>query len=511
MPTTPTDRPFRPSRYTTGAILLHWSIAILVILQIASGYAMGALVAPGSPTQYTLFQLHKSLGATVLLLTVARITWRLFNPPPAEPESVTRVERLVAGLVHKVFYLLLIVIPLTGWIVITVSPVQIDTILYFQNWLPWPHLPGLAGLSADARTGLEDVAGETHEILAYAMGALVLLHIAGAVKHQLDDGQYIRRMSLLARGAGPRKAYGHATTVLATVLIGAGIIGSAGFARYEPDADKAAVSPGTAETAPARDADVTETFATAAMDASEAEATELAAADAAPAAAETAAAASDDAEPAAAGAVTDLTTAEEPAPSGVAADAAEEAEATQLAAVAGAASPDVSAASVPEWAVRPQESALAFTFGYQSAEIAARFGSFDARIAFDPDNLDASTVSVTVDLDSVAITSGTIAIGQVKGGDGLGVSANPQATFTSETIRRTGEGAYVAEGVLRLKTIERPATLDFTLEIDGDTAVAHGKTTLERLGWDVGRQSDPKGGTISPAVEVTFDVTADRR
>ncbi|WP_170135011.1 cytochrome b/b6 domain-containing protein [Acuticoccus kandeliae] len=256
--TTTAAPPFRSSRYTAGAILLHWVIAILVILQIASGYAMGSLIAEGSPLQYDVFQLHKSFGISVLVLTVARIMWRLFNAPPAEPASVSRLEAWAAHAVHWIFYLLLLVIPLSGWILISVTPVQVETILYFNAHLPWPNLPGLDALALEDRRSLTGIIDETHEILGYAMGALVLLHIAGALKHQFADGSYLRRMSFLSGGDGARRAFGYVPTILVTLLFAGAMIGvatlvrgggseSAGATPAAPAATAESVAPAVAE------------------------------------------------------------------------------------------------------------------------------------------------------------------------------------------------------------------------------------------------------------------------
>ncbi|UOM35969.1 cytochrome b/b6 domain-containing protein [Acuticoccus sp. I52.16.1] len=504
MPTT-TEPPFRASRYTTGAIVLHWTIAILVILQIAGGFTMEALAERGSALQYTLFQLHKSMGATVLVLTVARILWRAFNPPPAEPASVSRMERVVAGIVHKVFYLLLLVIPLAGWVVITVSPIQIETVLYFQSWLPWPHLPGFGGLGADARANVEDIAGDVHVILAYAMGVLVLLHIAGAVKHQMENGRYLRRMTGFSGGDGPRNAYGQATTVVATLVFGGAIIGSAGIARHEaalarapaavsPDEAEvlgsAAAQPPAPEPAPAGPTPEPETATT------ETEAADTLQSAAAPE------------EPA--GAVSG-------APVDVAAVQAPEADAPEAdtpvadAPEAAAEHPAPEPAAVPQWTVRPGESALTIRFGYQSGEVVARFESFDADIAFDPADLDASSIRVAVDLTSVTIDSGGVPMAQLRGPDGLAVDAAATATFTSRRIRQSGDGSYVADGELDLRGTVRPIALAFDLAIDGDVARADAGATLERLDYTIGARSDPTGGTVALEVTVAVDVVADRR
>lgn len=240
-----TAHPFRASRYTTGAIVLHWTIAALVLLQIGLGWAMSDLMLEGSQRQYIAFQLHKSFGITVLVLTVARVLWRLFNPPPPEPASVARWEAVLAGIVHKAFYVLLVAVPLAGWLMVTVSRIVIPTNLFFLA--PWPNLPGFAGMTAENRAIWEGGAEQTHALLAWTMGVLVLLHVGGALKHHLADGRFVSRMTLGAGGDGPRRSFGHTTTALVTVAFVAVMVASAVVAR-RPSQDAAArtVSPDSA-------------------------------------------------------------------------------------------------------------------------------------------------------------------------------------------------------------------------------------------------------------------------
>lgn len=225
------ERPFRASRYTTGAILLHWTIALLVVGQIAGGWAMTALFAEGSRQQYFVFQLHKSVGITILILTVARVLWRAFNPPPAAPASVTRWEGVLSGIVHKAFYGLLLAVPLAGWLIVSASSLSVPTQLFFLDALPWPHLPGFDGLADTARRSVADGAAGAHALLAWTMGVLVALHVAGALKHHLADGHFIGRMWPRGGGDGPRRSFGHATTFLVTLAFVLVMIASATVAR----------------------------------------------------------------------------------------------------------------------------------------------------------------------------------------------------------------------------------------------------------------------------------------
>ena len=83
------------TRYTTVAIVIHWLIAAAIVFQIILGWRMGD-GPKGSPTTFALFQLHKSIGITILLLSLARLAWRLFNKPPAADKSDIEVRAITA-------------------------------------------------------------------------------------------------------------------------------------------------------------------------------------------------------------------------------------------------------------------------------------------------------------------------------------------------------------------------------------------------------------------------------
>lgn len=166
------------ARYSTGAVVLHWLIALALAFQIALGFAM-----PKDERGFALFQLHKSVGVTILVLTLLRLAWRLTHRPPAAVEG--GFQGFLAKSVHVLLYAFMIGAPLTGWAIVSTDASGIPTLLY--STIPWPHLPLPAAIN-------EPVA-ETHEILAWIGIALVVLHVAGALRHQflLKDG-LLRRM-----------------------------------------------------------------------------------------------------------------------------------------------------------------------------------------------------------------------------------------------------------------------------------------------------------------------------
>ncbi|HEY6815032.1 MAG TPA: cytochrome b/b6 domain-containing protein [Croceibacterium sp.] len=166
-------------RYSTVAVVLHWLIALALAFQLALGFAM-----PKDQSGFALYQLHKSVGITILLLTLARLAWRLTHRPPAAVEG--GFQGVLAKAVHTLLYAFMVGAPLTGWAIVSTSRIQVPTM--FWGVIPWPHLP--------LSQALNEVAEEAHELLAWIGIALVVLHVLGALRHQLliKDG-LLRRMA----------------------------------------------------------------------------------------------------------------------------------------------------------------------------------------------------------------------------------------------------------------------------------------------------------------------------
>jgi cytochrome b561/polyisoprenoid-binding protein YceI len=191
----------RLPRYSAVAIVLHWTIAAAIVVQVLLAWRMHG---PSTPERFAVFQLHKSVGVTILALSLARLAWRLTHRPPRLPDTLARWERILARMTHTFFYVVMIGMPLSGWIMVSASPVGVPTLLYGQ--LPWPHIPMLAELAPAAKARWSE-AGETiHGLLAIGFLTLLPLHIAGALKHQLfsRDEPVLFRM---APGAIPGRCW----------------------------------------------------------------------------------------------------------------------------------------------------------------------------------------------------------------------------------------------------------------------------------------------------------------
>ncbi len=139
----------RPARYTAVAILLHWLIAAGIAALIVIGLIMTQLTARISQMEdFKLYQLHKSIGITVLLLVACRVLWRFTHRPPPLPQAMPSAEKGAAHGLHWLLYLFMIGMPLTGWAVVSSSPFNLPTVLY--GLVPWPDLPVLPRLANKA-------------------------------------------------------------------------------------------------------------------------------------------------------------------------------------------------------------------------------------------------------------------------------------------------------------------------------------------------------------------------
>jgi cytochrome b561 len=171
------------ARYTTTAIALHWLMAALILGLFGVGLTMADL--PLSPTKLQIYSWHKWAGVTAFLLVFARLAWRATHRPPALPFAMPRWQQLAAHAGHASLYLLMIVIPLSGWLMSSAKGFQT---VYF-GVLPIPDL-----LTKNKELG--DVLREVHEVLNYIMIAIVIGHVGAALKHHfIDRDDILTRMS----------------------------------------------------------------------------------------------------------------------------------------------------------------------------------------------------------------------------------------------------------------------------------------------------------------------------
>jgi len=187
------------STYSAVAIGFHWLIAALILTNIGLAWYFGTLKGP---QEVAPLALHKSIGITVLLLTLLRIGWRFTSKPPPLPDTLRPWERWAAKATHVVFYLFMLAMPLSGWAMVSASPLikLHPTVLY--GVIPWPAFP-YPGLDSDQLHDMRHLAGATHAALAWVAYITIFLHVAAALKHQLiDRDDVMARMIPLLRGKG---------------------------------------------------------------------------------------------------------------------------------------------------------------------------------------------------------------------------------------------------------------------------------------------------------------------
>ena len=129
-------------RYGAVSMALHWIIAILIVVQLCLGWYMNEVLPDHTPAQAAVQTLPISVGLTILLLVLVRIGVRLAYPPPPLPAGIAPWERVLVRASHALFYILLLIMPLSGWALVSLGSRPIGF------WgLPWPHMPGVGELS----------------------------------------------------------------------------------------------------------------------------------------------------------------------------------------------------------------------------------------------------------------------------------------------------------------------------------------------------------------------------
>lgn len=170
-------------RYHGVAIALHWLMAAAIIAMIVIGLVMGD-ISPLS-TRIAVFQFHKSLGLTILFLSLVRLAWRLTHRAPVLPVTMPAWEKLGAHLSHVGLYALMIGLPLSGWCIISTSSNKYPT--HFWGTFLVPLLP--------VGKGYHDLSETMHTWLAYGAIGLVTLHALAALKHHfIDHDDVLTRM-----------------------------------------------------------------------------------------------------------------------------------------------------------------------------------------------------------------------------------------------------------------------------------------------------------------------------
>ena len=178
----PFDEPVR--RYNRTAMLLHWLVAALILVNVVLGLA--ATQADDAHVR-PLIDAHKSFGLTVLGLVLLRIFWRLSHKPPPLPRSYPRIERLGAHAAHAALYLVILLLPLSGYLHDSAWTAGAAHPLVMFGVLHVPRMPIIKSFDPATKDYLHTLFGAAHLYIGFVLYGLVALHLLGVLKHHLWD------------------------------------------------------------------------------------------------------------------------------------------------------------------------------------------------------------------------------------------------------------------------------------------------------------------------------------
>lgn len=170
------------SKYSTTSKLFHWIIALLVFIMLIVGFSFNNIPPE---TRGTAYMLHKSTGITILFLMILRLIWIHKSGKPPLPKKVPLWERVFSRMIQYGFYILLILMPLSGWIrSVAADKVPVYFGLFKAN-LPW------VGVNQNLSESMANV----HLIIAWIIVVFITLHVLGALKHHfIDKDDVLKKM-----------------------------------------------------------------------------------------------------------------------------------------------------------------------------------------------------------------------------------------------------------------------------------------------------------------------------
>jgi cytochrome b561 len=177
-------------RYGRGAIGLHWAAAVLILANL--GFGLWVVGLPLSPHKLRYLSWHKWIGVTILLLSTARLLWRLRHPAPPLPPTMRPWEVRVANASHGLLYVLFFAAPVTGWLFSSAAGFQ----TVYLGVLPIPDL-------VSRNRELAEVLKALHHWINYLLAAGIVLHVTAALKHHFIDGDDVLRR-MLPRPSRPK-------------------------------------------------------------------------------------------------------------------------------------------------------------------------------------------------------------------------------------------------------------------------------------------------------------------
>lgn len=179
-------------RYSKLAVVLHWLIAIGIFCNLYIGLGFDDLPKDQVAAAVAL---HKSIGISVLGLVALRLLWRVGHTPPAPLASLKPAERGISVGTHHLLYLLMVLIPLSGWVMDAAWKGAATHPFVLFGTVPFFHLPLFGGMDDAGRKHADDLLGAVHAISAKVLMAALVLHVLGALKHQfIGHEKMLQRM-----------------------------------------------------------------------------------------------------------------------------------------------------------------------------------------------------------------------------------------------------------------------------------------------------------------------------
>jgi cytochrome b561 len=182
------------NRYTKTAIILHWVVALGLILNI--GLALSIGYVEDENIRFVINN-HKSIGVTLLGFALMRLIWRMTHQPPAYPYQQPKLERVAATGTHIMLYILILMIPLSGWMHDSAWKSASQIRMYWFGLFEWPRLAVIMELEPVLKEQVHGIFGGIHTWLSYALYSLVGLHVVAAFMHHFSKTNRVRGRGML--------------------------------------------------------------------------------------------------------------------------------------------------------------------------------------------------------------------------------------------------------------------------------------------------------------------------
>lgn len=173
----PTDATVQ--KYHGLSVILHWTMALAIVGMLGVGFLMEQDFIDRA-TQFDLIQWHKGLGSILLIAAFVRLLVKKLTKAPPIPSDFSERDKKLVKIGHAVFYVFIIGMPLSGWVMASASPTGLPIMVF--GWYEFPLLSTVEGNQM-----VKDIADSIHGTLGKLFIALIVVHIAAVIKHKIKD------------------------------------------------------------------------------------------------------------------------------------------------------------------------------------------------------------------------------------------------------------------------------------------------------------------------------------